>query len=736
MPVSAPLLKAYVIPFVLIFTMAACVCGRTAAENAPADSILELQGKTVQASRLKKSPDMLPQKIEIIDQRDISLTASDDLTDQLKKSSSIDVVQYPGLLSGVGMRGFRPQLGSLNQRTLLLIDGRPAGVTNYSTLDLIPVDRVEILKGPYSALYGPQAMSGVINVVPRRSTGKIRNEVRAGTGSFGRLQGTFISGGSLTEKLNYDLAARSFAQTRNYRIGREHTLKDLGFVEDDRPTILPIGAPEEKKNDLGDGKNRPFTEYEEQIANLRLGYDCDENWRLETHINVYDAPNAESPGDIYYGLTQPGRKSLENYNGDASVRGLVGIHDLELRAYAAREVSQTFDVANDFENYESTFDFSGVMLRDNVAWKSYSLTAGADFQNKSTESRVWKSATVRNPPYGPDYRISNASAYAQAHLGFLDEHLMGTVGTRYDRIIYDVLKTDLLASSHAGSESYDVFSSSAGLLYRFGNGLRLRGSAGQGFVTPDAYQVAGYSTAFPGTGRVAITSGNPDLKPERNLTFEAGAGFERPRQGISADLTYFQTEVEDRIAARTVSGAVLPFAMLDGDTVASRTTFVNANASHMRGMELRLSLDAGVLLKWNRSLRVFANSTRILEAEDETVTHSRDGLRDSLESTTDIKNVGKVNTTFGIEYDDRSFLAARFSGRYLGERKDTEFSDPRYPDIRYPEFLIFDATAVFQVRIGTAITMAAANFLDQNYYEKRGFNLPGRNYRLDVSQKF
>jgi outer membrane receptor protein involved in Fe transport len=579
-------------------------------------------------------------------------------------------------------------------------------------------------------------MSGVINVVPRRSKGKIWNEVRAGIGSFGRLEGTYLSGGSLTGKLNYDLAAQSFAQTRNYRIGREHTLKDLGLVEDDRPTLLPKDAPEEKEDDQGDGKTRPYTQYEEEIANLRLGYDINDNWQLETHINVYDAPNAENPGDIYYGLTQPGRKSLESYNGDAGVRGRIGIHDLELRAYATREVSQTFDVANDFENFESGYDFSGAMLRDDISWKSYSLTAGVDCQDKSTESQVWKSATVRNPPYGPDYRISNASAYAQAHLGFLEEHLIGTVGTRYDHIVYDVLKTEFLTSYHSGSESYDVSSSSAGLLYRFGSGVRLRGSIGQGFVTPDAYQVAGYSAAMAGSGRVAVTSGNPDLKPERNVTFEAGVSFEKPLRGVSTDLTYFQTEVEDRIAARTVSGAALPFAMLDGDTVASRTTFVNANASRMRGIELRLSLDVGALLEWNRSLRVYANSTRMLEAEDETITPTRDGLRDSLKTTADIKNVGKVNTSFGIEYDDRSFLAARFSGRYLGERKDTEFNDPRYPDIRYPEFLIFDATGIFQVRAQTAVTMSVANLLDQNYYEKRGFNMPGRNYRIDVSQKF
>jgi vitamin B12 transporter len=742
MPVSRTLPGAIRRSFALIFPLinfpliAYAFVPSAFAQSASPDSIMELAERNVQATRLKKTPDKLPQKIEVISNRDISLTAADDLLDQLKKSSSLDVVQYPGLLSGVGIRGFRPQVGGLNQRTLLLIDGRPAGATNYATVDLIPVDRIEILKGPFSALYGPQAMGGVVNIVPRRSVGIIRNEARLGAGSFGRMQGTFISGGSLSGKLNYDLAVHGLAQTRDYRIGREHSLKNIGWVEDDRPTLWPKGSSGEKVNDLGDGKIRPSTQYEQQAAALRLGFDINEMWTLDGHANLYDAPNAENPGDIQSGATQAGLKSLEHYDGDARVRGMRGVHDFSLQTYVAREYSEIFSVKDDFKNFESSLDFSGVALRDDIAWKAHSLTAGVGYQTKSTGSLSWKNAATRNVPTRPDYRISNASIYAQSHLSFLKERLIGTLGTRYDRVISEVLKTELLTTYHSGTEEYDVFSSSAGLLYRFENGLRLRSAAGQGFVTPDAYQVAGYAETFKGTGKVAITTGNARLKPERNLTLDGGIGFEKPALGLSMDLTYFHTEVQDRIAARTASRPDLPLEVIDGDTVASRTTFVNADASHMRGIEMRASFDAGIPLEWKRSLRVYVNSTRMLEAEDETVTPSKDGLRDSLKTTVAIKNVGEVNSSFGIEYDDRAFLATRFSGRYLGKRKDTEFNDPRFPDIEYPRFLLFDATAIFRMGALTTATLSVANLLDENYYEKRGYNMPGRNFRMDLARKF
>jgi outer membrane receptor protein involved in Fe transport len=499
---------------------------------------------------------------------------------------------------------------------------------------------------------------------------------------------------------------------------------------------MPSNGSEEKVEELGDGQLRPNTKYEEQGGVLRLGWDVDGNWTVETRADIYDAPNVENPGDIYFGATQPGRKSVERYGGDARLMGSIGAHALQLQAYRSREYNENYNVTAGFKNSESTLDFMGFGLRDNYAWRSHTFTAGVEYQTRGTEGLNWTSATVRRAPFSPAYGIANASAYAEAYLSFLEDRLIGTLGTRYDRITFDVLRTELLTSYQPGSEDYDVLSPSAGLLYRFDSGIRLRATAGRGFVTPDAYQVAGYSEALKGSGRVAVTRGNPNLDPEQNITVDGGVGFEKPALGLSADLTYFQTEVEDRIVSRTLTGASIPFQIIDGDTLTSLSTFVNANASRMRGLEMRASADAGVLLGWNRSLRAFTNTTWMLEAVDETVVRSRDGLRDSTTLETDIKNVGNVNSTFGIEYDDRSFLAVRFAGRYLGTRYDTEFNDARFPDIKYPRFLLFDVAAQMRLGMSTGISLAVANLTNENYYEKRGFNMPGRDYRVGFSRTF
>ena len=92
----------------------------------------------VTARRVETRLSETPQKIEVIDATDIERSVAADLTDVLKKNSGVDVVQYTGALSGVGIRGFRPQISGINKRSLLLIDGRPSGVTNLATLLLDP----------------------------------------------------------------------------------------------------------------------------------------------------------------------------------------------------------------------------------------------------------------------------------------------------------------------------------------------------------------------------------------------------------------------------------------------------------------------------------------------------------------------------------------------------------------------------------------------------------------------
>jgi outer membrane cobalamin receptor len=70
----------------------------------------------------------------------------------------------------------------------------------------------------------------------------------------------------------------------------------------------------------------------------------------------------------------------------------------------------------------------------------------------------------------------------------------------------------------------------------------------------------------------------------------------------------------------------------------------------------------------------------------------------------------------------------------MGHRKDTDFTDAANPEIQYPEYLVFDLSASYTVAKQHTLGLQVANLTDENYYEKRGYNLPGR--ALSVRYRF
>ena len=138
-----------------LFTLTGLALAMSAAfaEETPTGSVT-LESVVVTGRRTESRLEDTPQRIEVIGKTDIETTPVRELTDLLKKNSSVDVIQYPGNSSGIGIRGFRPEYSGINKHSLLLIDGRPAMSTNLSLVNLDQVERIEVLKGPASALYG------------------------------------------------------------------------------------------------------------------------------------------------------------------------------------------------------------------------------------------------------------------------------------------------------------------------------------------------------------------------------------------------------------------------------------------------------------------------------------------------------------------------------------------------------------------------------------------------------
>lgn len=248
--------------------LTALLASATACAEEPAalDAIVVTGRRT--AARLEDTP----QRVE-----DIERTPTRELADLLKKNASVDVIQYPGNLSGVGIRGFRPEFSGINKRWLPLIDGRPAMSTNPSLVNLDQIERIEVLKGPASALYGAQAMGGVVNLITRESHSGVAGTGQISLGEFDLKELRGRIGGSLSDALDFDYAGSWF---------------DRGDFS------------------AGQGVERPNTAYRQQNHALRLGLAPALDWRLRAKTDLYRGRDIATPGDIAYGLNPAHARSL------------------------------------------------------------------------------------------------------------------------------------------------------------------------------------------------------------------------------------------------------------------------------------------------------------------------------------------------------------------------------------------------------------------------------------------
>ena len=680
----------------------------------------------VTANRAATPRNQVPQQIQVISQKDIQQTPAAEFTDVLKKNASVDIVQYPGLLAGVGIRGFRPQTDGLNQRTLLLVDGRPAGTSNLATLDLSSVERVEVLKGPASALYGPQAMGGVVNVITRQSRGAIRTSLFAEYGSYQTVKFGGATGGNLTKRLDFDLSAGFFNRGQDYKLGGNGILRRALDASSATQTFAD-GTTKTVDDARGDNQRRDFTKLKYYAGALRLGYQLSEKWRVDVRGELFRAPTVQAPNDIFYGNLGPSSKDIERGNLDLSATGNYAHHQLFVRGYTSKETSN-YNTLADYNNvpvppyrsYQSQYLWKGLQAKDVITLGRQRLTVGVDHNEATSNSQVFNPDGSNGMPYSPNYALNTTGIYAQGQLSLLADKLVVTPGVRYDLITYNVKQTDLLTDFTPGKKTNPFFSPSLGAQYALTDGLRVHATIGRAYVTPDAFNVAGFSQTAPDSARqVAITQGNANLKNENSVTYDAGLRFGKATSGFSADATFFATRVANRITTRTTNPVGETTA--EGYVVSSRTTYVNANDSQIRGLEVEVGYDFGALADRRYLLRAFAGGTGIFKAQD--VTNNVDGTR----TVSDVYNVARLNGNLGVAFDSYQGITARLTGHYVGRRKDTDFTDVNYPQVEYPAYMTVDFSAGYTVAKHHTFSLLVNNLTNENYYEKRGYNLPGRN---------
>ena len=147
------------------------------------------------------------------------------VADALREVPGVDVAQTgaPGQLTSVFTRGLR------SEHTQVLLDGIPinqglAGLFNFADLTIDNIDRIEVVRGPQSTLYGPRALAGVIQIFTRRGSGAPTATVTAEGGSFGTFRGSLASEGSW-QQFDYSVGMSGLT-TDNDRPNNQYRLEN------------------------------------------------------------------------------------------------------------------------------------------------------------------------------------------------------------------------------------------------------------------------------------------------------------------------------------------------------------------------------------------------------------------------------------------------------------------------------------------------------------------------------
>jgi iron complex outermembrane receptor protein len=177
----------------------------------------EYEARIVTASRVAQSPLDAPNATGVITAQDIRLSGLTSIPQILRRLAGVDVMQLDAGDFQVSVRGFNQRLSN---KVLVLVDGRSVyldflGVTLWPFVfpALEEIERIEVIRGPGSALYGADAYTGVINIITR-PLGDSRTQVSVGGGTAQTLRGAFLNAGRAGD-LSYR-ASVQFDQTQSF----------------------------------------------------------------------------------------------------------------------------------------------------------------------------------------------------------------------------------------------------------------------------------------------------------------------------------------------------------------------------------------------------------------------------------------------------------------------------------------------------------------------------------------
>lgn len=548
--------------------MTAVIIGSANSQALAADDVTSWKTDeiVITATRTENPISKLPMAVEVITREQIEQSGALNLIDVLSEAEDVNALEPANGRIGVAkLRGLDSRL------TLVLIDGYRvmAGFQGYADLREIPagmIERIEIVRGAGSALYGSDAVGGVINVITRQPTkalhggltisGGESREGEAGTiqtdgwvsGSAGKLG--FAVAGTYYDRDRYD---RDTSDAMTDGDDRVIGAGSASLTYELKPGVKLTGGFVYADNRLDGNRTQTSGDFEREV----------DSERMMVHAGVELKTGDESNLSLHLShSTYDWNSDMDNLDGVPTVTNSTS---LGTTTTTETTTSSRTKVSQDSDQFDARWTGRIAEIHRLTLGAEYRTEDREDSSSSVTTKVVTKTGAVNSGPTTSVTNDASSIEHDTNNLGlYLQDEFTGLkpltiiVGVRYDD------------HSDFGSE----FSPKIAALLPLNDHLKLRASYAEGFRAPSLYEL--YTGSLQ--TKKSIILSNPDLDAERSKSWEVGADFSLEK--LSASVTAFRNEVRGMISQVLVDDATTP------DTYQYR----NLSKAMTRGIEISASL--------------------------------------------------------------------------------------------------------------------------------------------------
>ena len=658
-------------------------------QNSFANSSLE-EVMVTTATKTEKNIEGVSASVIVITEEEIQKTGASTLDKILEKVPSINAqygrFPHPSASSkaSISLRG----MGA--NGTLILVDGKRLSGETESPYEMTRItasmiERIEIVKGSMSTLYGSDAIGGVINIITKKIDKNVSTlDLKYGSNGDGDAVNknvNFTNRGSV-DKLRYKINT-SIDDTTPYKINKSYT----------QQAINPSSGADLNGNSLDNISGNYDVTYKDEATvktiGTRLEYDFSDNFTAGLDLSYF----TEDREGQYLGNTSatsgglitntPVNSEDKNRRIDISSDFKYLINDdlsMNTKVYRSYYKKRNYTDPLTFDGATNT-KFSANVTIDTL---ESDLTYILNDSNIITTGLEYRKETRDSGAINPDASSSEfitkvvnyKSLFIQDEIEISDT-LNAIVGTRYDNI----------------SNADNKITLQAGLVKEIAEDTSIRANYAQGYRTPDIAELYVVSMYYKGAKRYGsevintIKTESYDLKPEQSQTFELS--LSNKYENLSSVFTIFNNKVKDKIDLVSYN---------DSSSSTKYYTSENIDQVDIKGAEVSFDYDL------NKDIDLGLNAT-YLKTEDESTGKE-------LTYTPDI------SASFSVNYKITNDLNTNLMLRYIGEQYSNSTNTEQTNN-----YTLVDLGAQYQINKNIEYYLGVDNIFNKEVDEEIGTNV-------------